>query len=93
MAGGVRNGMISWHIHQEFDGRLIGKNRKFFSDLGLKQILSGYYDGDENGDAIKQCMDNTKSVPGITGAMYTTWESKYGAMGPWAQKAWNSLRW
>jgi len=79
-------GIVNWH------GGLMGKNCQFFADLGLKQILSGYYDSDENGDAIRQWMDNTKSIPGVEGAMYTTWEAKYGAMALWAQKAWGSVK-
>ncbi len=79
-------GIVNWN------GGLMGKNCQFFADLGLKQILSGYYDSDENGDAIRQWMDGAKSVPGITGAMYTTWESKYGAMAPWARQAWGSTK-
>jgi len=79
-------GIVNWN------GGPMGKNCKFFADLGLKQILSGYYDSDENGAGIKEWMDKTKSIPGIAGAMYTTWEAKYGAMGPWAMKAWGSAR-
>jgi len=79
-------GIVNWH------GGLQGKNCKFFADLGLKQILSGYYDGDENGDAIAQWIANTKGVPGIVGAMYTTWEDKYDAMDVWAKRAWPSSR-
>jgi hypothetical protein len=79
-------GIVNWN------GGLMGKNCQFFADLGLKQILSGYYDSDENGDAIHQWMDSAKSVPGITGAMYTTWEAKYGAMSLWAKKAWGSAQ-
>lgn len=75
-------GIMNWH------GGLQGKNSQFFADLGLKQMLSGYYDGDEDGAAITQWIANTKNVPGIVGAMYTTWEDKYGAMDKWAQKAW-----
>jgi hypothetical protein len=56
--------------------------------LGLRQILSGYYDSDEDGAAIAEWLRNTKDVPGIVGAMYTTWENKYGAMQPWAKQAW-----
>ena len=41
-------GIVNWH------GGLMGKNCQFFADLGLKQILSGYYDGDEDGSAIAQ---------------------------------------
>jgi hypothetical protein len=75
-------GIVNWH------GSLMGKNCRFFADLGLKQILSGYYDGDENGSAIARWLDSVRDVPGIVGAMYTTWEDKYEAMDVWAQKAW-----
>jgi hypothetical protein len=73
---------VNWH------GGLKGKNCKFFADLGLRQILSGYYDHDEDGSGIALWLGNTESVPGIVGAMYTTWEDKYGAMEKWASKAW-----
>jgi len=36
-------GIVNWH------GDLMGKNCPFFASLGLKQILSGCYDGDEDG--------------------------------------------
>ena len=75
-------GIVNWH------GGLMGKNCQFFADLKLKQILSGYYDGDEDGSRIAKWIDNTRNVPGIVGAMYTTWEDKYDAMDAWAQKAW-----
>ena len=78
-------GIVNWH------GGLKGKNCQFFADLGLKQILSGgYYDGDEDGAGIAEWLANTKSVPNIVGAMYTTWEDKYDAMGPWAKRAWGA---
>lgn len=77
-------GIVNWH------GGLMGKNCKFFADMGLKQILSGYYDGDEDGSAIAQWQENTRGIPGIVGAMYTTWEDKYDAMDAWAKKAWGS---
>lgn len=75
-------GIVNWN------GGAQGKDCPFFADLGLKQILSGYYDGDDDGSGITTWMNNTKSVPGIVGAMYTTWEDKYDAMDVWAQKAW-----
>jgi len=77
-------GIVNWH------GGLKGKNCKFFADLGLKQILSGYYDGDEDGAAITEWLRNTQGIPGIVGAMYTTWEDKYEAMDVWASKAWGA---
>ncbi len=75
-------GIVNWH------GGLEGKNCRFFADLGLRQILSGYYDGDENGDAMARWKANTTDVPGIVGAMYTTWEDRYDAMAAWAKRTW-----
>ncbi len=75
-------GIVNWH------GGLMGKNSQFFADMGLRQILSGYYDGDEDGSGIAKWIAATKTVPGVVGAMYTTWEDKYDAMDVWAQKAW-----
>lgn len=77
-------GIVNWH------GGLMGKNAKFFADLGLRQILSGYYDGDDDGSAITKWLAATKDVPGIDGAMYTTWEDKYDAMDVWARQAWGA---
>lgn len=79
-------GIVNWH------GGLKGKNCKFFADLGLKQVLSGYYDHDDSGSEITNWLQNTKDISGIVGAMYTTWEDKYGSMNVWAEKAWGSSR-
>jgi len=75
-------GIVNWY------GALMGKNCRFFADLGLRQILSGYYDGDEDGSQIAKWQAAVKGIPGIVGAMYTTWEDKYDAMDVWARKAW-----
>jgi hypothetical protein len=75
-------GIVNWY------GRLKGKNCRFFSDLGEKQVLAGYYDGDEDGSAIAEWLKGTEEIPGIVGAMYTTWADKYDAMEAWARKAW-----
>ena len=77
-------GIVNWL------GSLNGKNCPFFASLGLKQILSGYYDGDEDGSGIAGWIKATSGVKGIVGAMYTTWEDKYGALTPWAKKAWGA---
>jgi len=77
-------GIMNWN------GGLKGKNCQFFADLGLKQMLSGYYDGDDSGAAIAEWISNTRGIPGIAGAMYTTWEDKYDGMDAWAQKAWGT---
>ena len=75
-------GIVNWN------GGKMGQDCPFFADLGLRQILSGYYDGDEDGSGIQKWIDATKTVPGVVGAMYTTWEDRYDAMDTWAQKAW-----
>ena len=77
-------GIVNWH------GGLKGKNCQFFADRGLRQILSGYYDSDETGTAIAEWEQNTANVPGVVGAMYTTWENKYAAMPAWAKQAWGT---
>ena len=79
-------GIVNWN------GGRKGKNCQFFADLGCRQILSGYYDGDEGGAGIAEWLDNTKGVKGIVGAMYTTWEDRYGPMDLWAAKAWGGGR-
>jgi hypothetical protein len=75
-------GIVNWN------GGAAGRDCPFFAHLGLRQILSGYYDGDHDGAAITQWLANTASVKGIVGAMYTTWEDDYSAMDIWAAKAW-----
>jgi hypothetical protein len=75
-------GIVNWN------GGLKGRNCQFFADLGEKQVLSGYYDGDEDGSGIAEWLKNTEAVPDIVGAMYTTWGSNYDAMERWAKQAW-----
>jgi len=77
-------GIVNWH------GGLMGKNAPFFADLGCRQILSGYYDSDEDGARIGEWIEKTAGVKGIVGAMYTTWEDKYEAMEVWAGTAWGN---
>lgn len=77
-------GIVNWN------GGLLGKNCPFFANLGLRQILSGYYDGDDDGTQIAHWEANTKDVPGIVGAMYTTWADRYDAMTTWAKRAWGA---
>jgi len=75
-------GIVNWN------GGAKGKDCPFFANLGLRQILSGYYDSDDDGSAIAEWLVNTTNVPNIVGAMYTTWENKYQPMTSWAKKAW-----
>jgi hypothetical protein len=42
-----------------------------FSNLGNRQILAGYYDGDPR--MITSWLNDAKGIPGVEGVMYTTW--------------------
>ena len=77
-------GIVNWN------GGGMDKDCRFFAGLGLHQILSGYYDGDNDGAGIAKWEASTKGIPGIVGAMYTTWQDNYGPMDAWAGKAWGS---
>jgi len=75
-------GIVNWN------GGGGAKDVKFFADLGLKQVLSGYYDGDESGAGIQKWIAGSQGLRGVVGAMYTTWNDNYAPMDTWAQKAW-----
>jgi beta-glucanase (GH16 family) len=75
-------GIVNWY------GQLLGKNAPFFADRGHRQILAGYYDGNEHGEDIVRWLKGVEGVKGVVGAMYTTWRDKYDAMDEWAAKAW-----
>lgn len=75
-------GVVNWF------GAVKGRNARFFADRGHRQVLAGYYDADPDGAAIDAWLDRTSSVPGVVGAMYTTWQDRYGAMDAWARAAW-----
>lgn len=75
-------GIMNW------SGGLLGKNAGFFADRGLKQMLAGYYDADEDGAKMAAWLAATARTPGIVGAMYTTWEDRYDAMSTWAKRVW-----
>ena len=52
-----------------------------FSGLGFKTLAGAYYDGDtlEN---PKGWLESLARTPGAVGIMYTSWQNKYGLLGP-----------
>jgi hypothetical protein len=56
---------------------------KHFAALGHRQILAGYYDGPV--PAITDWLRDGRDVPGIIGAMYTTWRQGYDDLGPFGR--------
>jgi hypothetical protein len=47
----------------------------WFAARGQPMLIAGYYDGDPA--AMRQWLDSARAVPGIEGAMYTTWQNRY----------------
>jgi hypothetical protein len=54
----------------------------FFAGQGHRQILAGYYDGDDNFAVWDEA---ARGVPGVSGFMYTTWENRYGDLERYGQ--------
>ena len=52
------------------------ESMKFFADRGHRQVIAGYYDA--NPEKIKDWIAAGKGINGVLGAMYTTWQNKYG---------------
>jgi len=73
-------GIVNW------GNELEGKNLKWFADRGHRQILAGYYDGD--GYPIGKWLKAGEGLPGIVGAMYTTWRDDYSQLEAYAEQAW-----
>jgi hypothetical protein len=64
-----------------------GKAREslsFFADRGHKQLIAGYYDGDDLTN-FQQWDQAARNVRGVVGFMYTTWQSKYGLLEQYGQ--------
>jgi len=61
------------------------KALRFFSDLGMRQVIGGYY---ESMDNVKHWLDQVDAVEaqgatGIDGFMYTTWSDNFGDLRKW----------
>ncbi|MBA3708669.1 MAG: carbohydrate binding domain-containing protein [Planctomycetes bacterium] len=48
---------------------------KHFADLGLKQVLCGYYDA--SSDELAPWLAEAAALKGIVGVMYTTWSNNF----------------
>jgi len=77
-------GIVNWANH------LKGKNLQWFAERGHEQILAGYYDHEEW--IIDEWLNAGEGLPGIGGAMYTTWENDYSDLQEWASLAWGTQR-
>lgn len=75
-------GIVNWANH------LRGRNLRWFAERGHDQVLAGYYDHEEW--IIEEWLEAGEGLPGIAGAMYTTWQNNYDEMAAWASKAWGA---
>ncbi len=58
----------------------------FFSELGNKQVLAGYYD--QGSYYTADWLEDVEGVEGIIGVMYTTWVRDYSNIEDWADATW-----
>ena len=56
---------------------------KFFSDLGHRQMIAGYYDGPI--ERTREWLRKAKPVPGVRGVMFTTWHADYSKLEAFAE--------
>ena len=49
----------------------------FFAGRGHRQVIGGYYDNPDVGGHLGQWLDVARGLPGVGGAMYTTWWNDY----------------
>ena len=59
-----------------------GKAREslgFFAERGHHQVIAGYYDGDDLTN-FQQWDSAARTVRGVNGFMYTTWQAKYSLL-------------
>jgi hypothetical protein len=62
--------IVPWYFEKR------NESLKFFAARGHKQIMAGYYDGAPEPNA-KGWMQAARSVPGVEGIMYTTWQNNF----------------
>lgn len=57
-----------------------------FANRGHSQVLAGYYDGPP--ERIQNWLQASEGLPGVTGAMYTTWRNDFSNLEKFAEMAW-----
>jgi hypothetical protein len=77
LAGSV-NGLSKDIIIVNWNYSARQQSLKFFSDLGYSQMIS--VNCDRGISSVKGWLKSAKSVPGIIGIMYTTWQDDYSKL-------------
>src|SRR5262249_26140571 len=76
---GSWDGLARDVIIANWNGEKARQSLSFFANRGHRQIVAGYYDGDDLAN-FKQWDSAARNIPGVFGFMYTTWQSKYGLL-------------
>jgi hypothetical protein len=61
---------------------------RWFASRGHRQILAGYYDGEE--PKIEQWLPRVQRATAVCGAMYTTWKQDYSQLESFGETAWGA---
>jgi len=69
--------IMNWNFGQR------AESLKFFSERGHQQVLAGYYDAGP--EQIGKWLDAARSVPGVVGVMYTTWQRNFSDLEAFAR--------
>jgi hypothetical protein len=80
-------GILNWN---GFDKVARLKTLKFFSDRGQRQILCGWYDRPGNID--EEWFKAASKIPGVRGAMYTTWANDFKDLENYSKGIDNNLK-
>jgi len=64
------------------------KSLPFFAGRGQQQVLAGFYDGDPK--SIAGWLKQGEGLPGVNGAMYTTWQNDFRHLEAFARAAWGA---
>ena len=63
---------------------------KWFASLGHPQMVTGFYD--RGVDEMEEWSRAAAAIPGISGAMYTTWRDDYSHLEAFAEVMWSRGR-
>lgn len=72
--------VVNWNFNKR------QQSLSWFAGRGNAQVLAGYRDGAP--ERIRAWLEDSSSVPRVTGVMFTTWRGRYANLEAFAQTAW-----
>ncbi len=86
---GIWNTIPKDIVIANWNGGKAKESLQFFADKGFKQLTSPYYD-DRSTNNIRHWRIAQEGIPNVTGMMYTTWQTDYSQLTPFAYYAWGA---